>query len=1068
MGKRLQKMVVFIAFIAFVSMATNSHAEESGQCKDWVAKVAAVVGKIDAKRHGEQQWIPVKRNNTYCAGDQIRAAKASKATLVFSNETLVTLDEHTAITINQIDNDGPSLIELVKGIAHFISRVPRSLKVNTPFVNAAIEGTEFVVEVGDNETNVTVFEGTVLTSNEQGELRVTNNETSKTLKGEAPQKILMAHPRDAVQWAIYFPPVAKGEIHDEQSAKSKAHRAITAIVNNQDNALALAKEAVELSPDAAASHIALSYAWQSKFDLDKAIASAKTATEKEPDNAIARARLAEMQLSIGELSKALDSAQKASELDTNNARAQTILGYAYLTQIKISKARETFNNAIELDQSDPLPHLGLGLAMIRKNELSAGRREIEIAAALDPNNSIIRSYLGKAYYEEKRGPLDADQFEMAKALDPNDPTPYFYDAIRKQTGNDPVGALKDINKSIELNDNRAVYRSSLQLDQDEAARNTGLAKIYNDISFNQLSLLEGADSVTNDPLNHSGHRFLADSYAELPRHEIAQVSQLLQAKMFAPFITSPVQLLYTQPELPIQTGNARLKQAVNENSSLFISNGLKFNGDVILGSNDTIGENISVSGVYDKFSFSIGQLKYKTDGYRINNDQDHELLNLLTQYNFTPNTSIQLELLSRESEYGDIESRFDLTNINESDRFKFDKDTARVGLKHAIDNNSTILLSYIDSKENNSRVVSDITVAPPVETTVDTTTISELDGNTTEAQYLFISPHQKLVVGASVFDQKDLSIIDGVVNITVAGTPLPPTIIPTTSVDKKIEHTNYYLYNYFNITQSLLITLGLSYDDFKDTDINSTQDISTNKVSPKFGLEWDISRNSKFRLASFNTFKRPLLSNQTLEPTQIAGFNQFFDDINAGETNRYGAGIDFKHSSTVFSGIEFTERKIQITELAGSKRNQKEIMHRIYFYWTPSSSTALSAEYSYDQYSTDFDETDVPNYLKTHSLPIRISYFWGSIYTSLTATYVNQYQQSPQSGTFLSDNDEFTTTDIEIGYKFKSKVGHIGIYINNIFDEQFKYRDRNFQFTADHISKFIPERTVFLNANLNF
>ena len=82
--------------------------------------------------------------------------------------------------------------------------------------------------------------------------------------------------------------------------------------------------------------------------------------------------------------------------------------------------------------------------------------ETEIAASLDPNNSLFRSYLGKAYYEEKRGKTASTQFSMAKELDPNDPTPWFYDAILKQSVNRPVEALHDLQKSISLNDNRAV------------------------------------------------------------------------------------------------------------------------------------------------------------------------------------------------------------------------------------------------------------------------------------------------------------------------------------------------------------------------------------------------------------------------------------------------------------------------------------------------------------------------------------------------------------------------------------------------------------------------------------
>jgi tetratricopeptide (TPR) repeat protein len=101
-----------------------------------------------------------------------------------------------------------------------------------------------------------------------------------------------------------------------------------------------------------------------------------------------------------------------------------------------------------------LPRLGLGLAKIRAGDLVGGRAEIEIAVILDPGNALIRSYMGKAYYEEKRDDLAESQFDISKKLDPLDPTPWFYDAIRKQTINRPIEALDDLQKSIERNNNR--------------------------------------------------------------------------------------------------------------------------------------------------------------------------------------------------------------------------------------------------------------------------------------------------------------------------------------------------------------------------------------------------------------------------------------------------------------------------------------------------------------------------------------------------------------------------------------------------------------------------------------
>ena len=82
---------------------------------------------------------------------------------------------------------------------------------------------------------------------------------------------------------------------------------------------------------------------------------------------------------------------------------------------------------------------------------------------------LIRSYLGKAFHEEDRDEFAGPQLELEKNQDQNDPTPWLYGAIRKQTGNRPIESLYDLNKSIELNDSRAIFRSKLLLDQNRVA-----------------------------------------------------------------------------------------------------------------------------------------------------------------------------------------------------------------------------------------------------------------------------------------------------------------------------------------------------------------------------------------------------------------------------------------------------------------------------------------------------------------------------------------------------------------------------------------------------------------------
>src|SRR5208337_2806890 len=87
----------------------------------------------------------------------------------------------------------------------------------------------------------------------------------------------------------------------------------------------------------------------------------------------------------------------------------------------------------------------------------------------------------------------------------------------------------------------AVYRSRLLLDQDIAARSASLARIYNDLGFDQLALVEGWKSLSVDPADFSGHRFLSDSYSAIPRHEIARVSELLQSQLLQPLNINPIQ-----------------------------------------------------------------------------------------------------------------------------------------------------------------------------------------------------------------------------------------------------------------------------------------------------------------------------------------------------------------------------------------------------------------------------------------------------------------------------------------------------------------------------------------------
>jgi len=73
--------------------------------------------------------------------------------------------------------------------------------------------------------------------------------------------------------------------------------------------------------------------------------------------------------------------------------------------------------------------------------------------------------------------LTQDELERAKKLDPKDPTPWIYSAIENKQDSRINEAVRDLERSLELNDNRRVYRSQFLLDQDRAVRSAQLGHV---------------------------------------------------------------------------------------------------------------------------------------------------------------------------------------------------------------------------------------------------------------------------------------------------------------------------------------------------------------------------------------------------------------------------------------------------------------------------------------------------------------------------------------------------------------------------------------------------------------
>ena len=1111
MGRTVNRWAICSGLVACTGMLTvvfSPAASFAATCEQSIAKAMGVEGKVDVHHPDETQWQPVKLHDTFCPGDVIRVQERSRADIALSNQPMLRLDQNTTMTLGGIKPTGGSLIELVKGATHFFSRVPRNLEVRTAFVNAGVEGTEGVIRVTDDKAEITIFEGKVVAANESGTLNITNGQSVVAEKGKAPSYQTVVKPRDAVQWALYYPPVmdvspdaavkeddprslvnraasslAVGRVDeanadldralklDPKNSDALALQSIIAVVqNDKDKSLTLAQEAVAADPNSTSAKMALSYAQQARFDLNGARKTLEEEVQAHPDNALAWARLAELRASFNELDGALEAAKKAVALNPNLSRTQTVLGFAYLLEVNTTEAKAAFAKAIELDQSDAMPRLGLGLAKFREGKVEEGRRDMEVAASLDPNNSMIRSYLGKAYFEEKRDDMTEREYKNAKELDPKDPTPFFYDALQKQLTNRPIEALQDMEQAIELNKNRAVYRSQLQMDSDVAARSSSIARIYTNLGFQQVALVEGWSAVGTDDTSFTAHRFLADSYSVLPRHEVARVSELLRSQLLQPLNVTPIQPSLAESNLFLLSALGPLASSFNEFNALMVNrNRITGQANGIVGSQSTLAGETIVSGIFNKLSFSGGISNFDTDGWRNNANQSDLIGNAFLQYELTPRTMIQGEYRHRKTINGDLTLNFFKGDFRPVFKEDTERDTYRVGVRHEFSPNSMLLGSYMyQTRDYSQQSTTDF--GGGFSTNVD----AQVQGQKSsggELQHLFQSKYVSLTSGFGYFDLRREQVLAVDLN---TGFP-PPIPIVRETANWNAKQTNAYMYSFIKPLNNLTVTLGVS-GDFYDTESGALAP-DKNQINPKFGMVWNPLPGTTVRAAAFRTLTRALITSQTLEPTQVAGFNQFYDDSESTEAWRYGGAINQKFSRTVYGGVEYSQRDLNVpfstqTVFGGPftsiNQDWHEKLGRAYLFWTPHDWVALTAEYQYERITHNRDPSAssfaffIQN-VETQRIPLGLNVFHPSgLSLSIRPTYIHQQGSFVQhSGLIASGSENVWTVDAGLSYRLPKRYGLFTVGARNLFNENFQFQE-----TDLHNPTVSPKAFYFMQLTL--
>ena len=1062
-------------------------AEEAG-------RLISVLGRAEVWRDG--RWQPVDEGDALAAGEAVRTQEGSRVAILLTNGTQLKLNANSRLELKRVTTPPPegllptaaealrSVLRVLNGEV-WVRNSGEPLDLQTVPATASIRGTEFTlaVEPGD-AARLAVLSGLVEFSNPQGRVLVAASEQATVQLGQAPRKTVLLNPLDAVQWSLYYPdPIgpAAAPVRDPQSPRYWTQAAQTHLLRGQapearqalDRALALdpndagalglrstieltqnrqaearadAERAIAADPASAPAWLSLSLVQQAEFDLNGALASARQAVELDPNNVRALVQESSLLFGTGRLRDAVKVAKRARRAAPNDAMVNTIWGFLQLARLRIDEARDAFQAAIAQDSTLGLPHLGLGLVLFRRNQTDAAVAEMRKATLLEPMVSLYNSYLGKAFYEIKDDRRAKKYLETAKQLDPLDPTPWLYDAIRLQSINRPGEALENVQKSIELNDNRMVYRSQLLLDDDRATREATLAGIYENLGFEQLAQEKATQSLSLDPTNYSAHRFLSDSYAGRPGYEIAQVSELLQAQLLQPININPIQPSLVATNLNILARTGLTQMAFNEYMSLFERDRTQLYTSGVGGNNGTWGDEVVVSGLNGPFSYSLGQFHYQTDGFRPNSDFQHDLYNVFVQAAVTPEFNVQAEYRHRQSDYGYLNINFD-GSFDSTSRHSLNEDIGRVGARYSLSPQNTLIASVIYADRNHP--FSYVTENGKFDL------INQISGWQGEVQWLYKGDSFNVITGMGLYrDEFSILYLGEVFN------------------EYPTDHKNAYSYTYIQLASNIVGTLGLAYDAY------DSQNFGLNQFNPKIGLRWSVTDHLALRAVAFKVVKRDLLVNQTIEPTQIAGFNQFFDDINGTSSDNYGIGLDARFTRTLFGGLELMRRDLDIPFGGGPgpfdfEKFQMDLS-RAYLNWLIDRNWSVTLEYLYKSSTMQggqFFRMVDPTQLDTSTIPLNIRYFNPSgFFAGAGATYVHQrVDYDAEVNPLTPGSSNFMLFDATVGYRLPKRWGILALEGRNLTDQHFQYQDYSFLTASNNLNpQFLPERTVLGRFILNF
>ena len=193
-------------------------------------------------RHGDDSSGEARAGQLGAAGRAgqplITANGRSRATLRYSDATTHRVDELTTIQIEPPTAAGqlPQVNQQSGGSYFFNRERPTGVRFRTPQASGAIRGTEFnlVYDEKTQTTVVTLIDGEVELSNDQGSVTFKGGQQGTAEPGKKPTSAPLIDARNIIQWTLYYPAVIDPDEFGLSDAEKDAVSASTTAYREGD------------------------------------------------------------------------------------------------------------------------------------------------------------------------------------------------------------------------------------------------------------------------------------------------------------------------------------------------------------------------------------------------------------------------------------------------------------------------------------------------------------------------------------------------------------------------------------------------------------------------------------------------------------------------------------------------------------------------------------------------------------------------------------------------------------------------------------------------------------------